>query len=74
MCELCVYVYAVPITLQLCELHGSTPPPPALSGTERVMSVNGIDVHTALTAKVLNLLKKTLYMNFFRIFYEENGH
>jgi hypothetical protein len=57
-------VYTVPITLKLCELSSSTPlplPPTALSE----MSVYSALLHTALTAKVLNLLTKTLCTNFF---------
>jgi hypothetical protein len=52
-------LFVVFITLKLCELLRSAPLP--LSG----MSVYGMDVHTALTAKVLKLLKKTLCTNFF---------
>ncbi len=70
-CENCVYMYMRCLSLCSCVSCIVQPPPLPPTCPERnkkVMSVYGIDVHTALTAKVLNLLKKTLYMNFFVYF------
>jgi hypothetical protein len=59
-------LYSVLIALQQCGPCVSCVVQPPLSEQDRkVVSVYGMDVHTALTAKVLKLLRKSLFTNFF---------